>query len=114
MYRDYYAPDSWYEPDCDPEYECSDCDEKKSSLDNAKEFLESIVSMLYSREPLELLKFEEHLDELCHQLDVQIGKGDLQIQRLQEKQKTIQTILPMVEEWKNFNIGYLKQLTQTI
>jgi hypothetical protein len=112
-YRDYYAPDSWYEPDCEPDYECSHCDEKEKTLDNSKEFLESIVSMLYSKEPLDLLAFENHLDELCSYMDVTIDKGDLQVQRLQEK-KIIQNHLPVVDEWKIYNNEYLKNLTHTI
>lgn len=101
---------SWDCP-CDrPEYECSDCDEKESTIENSKEFLESIVNMLYSSEPLDLAKFEDHLDELCGYLDVKIGKGDLQIQRIQ-KEKTIRTtMLPIVQEWVNYNNQYLKQL----
>ena len=109
--RDYYAPDSWYEPDCEPDYECSACDEKEQTLDSAKEFLESLVEMLYSKEALDLNLFENHLDELCHQLDVKIGAGDLQIQR--SKTTSIHTILPIVEQWKTYNNQYLKQLAHT-
>ena len=100
---------SWDCPCDGPEYECYQCNEKEEQLENAKEFLESIVEMLYSREVLDLAKFEDHLDELCHQLDVKIGQGDLQIRRQEEKKSSPQ-VLPLLEAWKQYNNHYLQQL----
>ena len=101
------------EPDCEPEYECSACNGKENTLDTAKEFLESLVDMLYSKEALDLTDFEWKLDELCHYLNVKMIAGDLQIQRKQTP-KTIHNILPIVDEWKTYNNKFLQQLTQTI
>ncbi len=92
-------------------YECPACERKEETLNRTKEFLESIVNMLYSNKPLNLIEFENDLDELCHRMDVQIGFGDLQIQRKETKTITMPTILPMVEQWINFNNQYLAQLT---
>jgi hypothetical protein len=100
---------SWDCPCDGPEYECYKCDEKDKQIDNAKEFLESIVEMLYSKEALDLAEFEDHLDELCAYMDVKIGQGDLQIRRLEER-KTSVPVLPILEAWKQYNNNYLQQL----
>lgn len=76
--------DSWYEPDCEPDYSCYKCDEKQTVIDEAGEWLKTLVKQLYSKEKLDLLEFENNLDELCHLLNIQIGKGDLNIQRKSE------------------------------
>lgn len=60
---------------------CRKCEETEQKFDLAQGFLESLVEKLYSTQDLDLLTFENHLDELCHYLGVNIGKGELQINR---------------------------------
>lgn len=81
--------------------ECYRCEEKTGVLEDAKEFLQSIVDMLYSKETLNVAQFEDHLDELCHQLGVKMNSGDIQIQRL-EKTKSISTVADALENWKQY------------
>lgn len=104
-------PDSWYEPDCYPEYECSGCDNKEKQLETAKEFLESVIQKLYSQNTLDVHELERDLDELCCALDVKLLPGELQIQR-KKQPKTIVSSFNPIEEWKTFNQKYLEQLAQ--
>jgi len=60
---------------------CYDCEEKEKQLYRAKDWLESIVEQLYSKEELDLKRFEDHLDELCHQLDIKLENRLIMIQR---------------------------------
>lgn len=110
--NNYSQKDSWYESDCYQDEECKRCEEKEQTLDYAKEFLEYLVTALYSKQPLNLDKFEESLDELCHALHVKMGSGDLQIQRLKEE-KIIKTSLPM-EKWIVLNSKYFTQITHSL
>jgi len=90
--NDYSQPDSWYEEDYIPQNTCRSCEENEQKLDCAKEILESLVKMLYSRGVLNLNKLEENLDELCHLLQVKMIPGDLQIERAKQ-------IRPFYQEW---------------
>jgi hypothetical protein len=101
MYEDYEFDDMH------DEYECKSCSGKENVLCQAKEFLESIVGMLYSKKPLDINEFEWQLEELCHYLNVKMG-DEIQIQR--KEQKSI--IVPLIQEWQTFNNQYLTQLTQ--
>lgn len=75
-----YSPtDGYYEMEDHPE--CRDCEKKEGTMHEAKNYLESIVQMLYSKDMLDLHKFEDTLDELCHLLNVKLLPEDLQIQR---------------------------------
>jgi hypothetical protein len=100
-FKDYEVSDSWYEPECQPE------DEKQAKLDAASHQLRLVIKHLYSKDPLDLSKLEENLDELCYLLDTEIGQGDLQITR-----KNSKTSLPVVKEWIVYNNNYMKQLAQ--
>ncbi len=88
------------------QYECKACEGKENVLDVAKEFLESIVDMLYSKQPLDASEFECQLEELCYQLNVKMG-DELQIERKQKRS----VIEPLIQEWQQFNNQYLTQLT---
>jgi hypothetical protein len=88
----YSQPDSWYEEDYIPEKICRTCEENEQKIDCAKEILETLVQMLYSKGSLNLNKFEENLDELCHLFQVKLLPGDLQIERTKE-------IRPFYHEW---------------
>lgn len=68
--------------DEEPSHECYLCDDTYKKLDTAKYWLESIVEQLYSTEPIDTLKFEDHLEELCYQLEMHIPKTSLHIKRL--------------------------------
>lgn len=85
----------------DEEYEehdkvCYACEAKDEKLERASEFLDAIVKQLYSRQPLEEVDLEYQLDELCHLLNVQIGAGDLTIERKNTKPQYL-------NNWIQFN-----------
>ena len=68
------------EPDVDPEYYCSACDEHKSNYNRAKEMLEGIVSQSYGNF-YEEGYFEWMLEELAHSLGVRIPEGKLKLKK---------------------------------
>ena len=71
MYNsDYYAPNSWYEQDCEPDHECSKCEQKDKIIEISQDFLSDIVKMLYKNDDLNLAKLDDILGQLCDQLDV--------------------------------------------
>lgn len=71
MYNtDYFAPDSWYEPDYAPETECSKCEENEKMIEISKNYLHSIIKMLYDESHLDIALLDDALGELCYQLDV--------------------------------------------
>jgi hypothetical protein len=110
-YNERYSPSSeWYEPITEPTYQCSDCEPVEQKLNDAKEYLEAVVDMLYSKQPLDRGLLESNLDELCALIGIKIGVGELQVQRT-NKQPTVQPIFS-IEDWKSYNNKYLKQLTQ--
>jgi len=74
-------PSSWYEPDCDYDVECDSCDKLNRKLDNAKDFLEGIMEIMYSKDRFDEATFESHLDELCSYLGVPMNLGELMIRR---------------------------------
>lgn len=61
--------------------ECSTCDDLLLKKDRAREWLKSVVDQLYSSKPLNPLKLENDLDELCYYLDVKLLPGEMQVQR---------------------------------
>ncbi len=102
----------FYDSEFEPEYECRECDEKDRKIYDAKDYLVSIVHKLYSKDTLDVYELENDLDELCHALGVKLLPGELQIQRKSEKKEEIVQLFKPIEEWKEFNNYYLKQLTQ--
>lgn len=74
-------PASWFEPDCDYENECDGCDKLNKKLENAKEFVESLVEMMYSKEKLDVDLFTWRLEEACSYLDIGFPINDIQIKR---------------------------------
>jgi len=62
--QDYYVTDSWYEPDCDPCYECPDCEDHITNIDHAADHLTAVLEMLYGDEQLDTAQLEDHLDEI--------------------------------------------------
>ncbi len=72
-------PDSWYEQE--DQYDCNCGDDSYKKLENAREFLESVVEMMYSKEKLNMEDFESHLEEACSYLDIGFPMGDIQIKR---------------------------------
>lgn len=62
-------------------HECYLCDDTYKKLDTAKYWLESIIEQLYSNDPIDPVKFEDHLEELCHQLEMNVPKSTLLIKR---------------------------------
>lgn len=88
--------DDFYE-----ERSCLECNEKGEIIEKAGEFLNSIINQLYTREELNTIELESNLDELCYLLDVNIGKGDLTI----ERKNKVPTYL---SSWAEFNKTTLK------
>lgn len=70
------------EPYYEPEIVCRHCEEKEKIIDVAKEYLESIVKILYSSQEIDLLKIQDDLIEICHSFGVEIPKNELRITRL--------------------------------
>lgn len=50
-------------------------------LDLMADKLRDIVKQLYSTKPLDKAMLESNLDDLCDMLEVDVNKGDLQIER---------------------------------
>lgn len=94
MYDDYT-----YDDIC---FTCNYCEETQGNKDNIREFLQSIMNQLYSSEPLNVARLEDDFDNLCHQLDIKIMPGEMQIQRL-EKPK-------FLNNWIKFNCEHLEQI----
>jgi transposase-like protein len=91
----------------DEEYEyhdnvCFECEERNEKLERAADFLDNIVKILYSNQPLETVDLEYNLDELCHLLNVDMGKGDLTIERKNKQTKYL-------SNWIEFNKQHLKR-----
>ena len=93
----------------EPEYEreCKCCLEKEQTVDEASQYLEKIIKILYGREYLDKVALENCLDELCHLLQVKTIAGDLQVTRSSEE---IKHIMPkLLNHWVEQNNEYLKQ-----
>lgn len=50
-------------------------------LENAREFMEAVIEMMYSKEDLNMDDFERCLEEACHYLDIDFPLDDIQIKR---------------------------------
>lgn len=74
-------PDSWFEPDCDYEYDCDSCDRLHKKLENARDFMEAVVEMMYSKDKLNMDDFERCLEETCSYLDIGFPVDEIQIKR---------------------------------
>jgi hypothetical protein len=96
---DYFAPDSWYEPDYYYEPECSGCEEKEKATQVAREYLEELITILYSEEKLDTAKLDDILGELAHQFDCKVPAHLPRVSREDG-----------ISKWINFNNQYLKQL----
>lgn len=70
--RDYCAPDWWYEPDVEPEYTCYACDEKDKQIEFIADQMTAVIGLLYGKEKLDVAVLEDHLDEICHALDLKL------------------------------------------
>lgn len=85
-----YKTNHWFEHhDHFPEYICVDCEEKKPKIEEAKEYLEHLISLLYGDSELEPLEVDEDISEICHRLQVEIPQGRPKIYR-EKKQLIIQ------------------------
>lgn len=74
--------DTWlHEDEVKQIYKCASCEKNEEYMEEAHEYLTSIVKQLYSREPINLLELESDLDELCARFEVKLIPGDLQISR---------------------------------
>jgi hypothetical protein len=67
--------------DCQDDYDCPGCEDKKNKLDNAADFLKGVLNQLYGAEDFEGDRLEYCLDELCTYLGVKIPDGDLMIKQ---------------------------------
>ena len=77
----YGPPSSWYEPDCEPEYRCFDCEDKEKIIEESRECLEYIVHRLYSQDALDIQQLHNYIEYLCEKLNANVDMEDLQIQR---------------------------------
>jgi hypothetical protein len=102
-YLDYYLPDSWYEPDYEPEYECWKCDEKDKVIENAQDFFSGIVDMLYGKVDLDVDHLDNMIEELGSYLDVNIPSDAKNILKKDNMQNVLQS-------WIKFNNNHLKAL----
>lgn len=94
------------------ECECRECEDAANKEYYSKQFLQSIVGMLYCKEAFDEDQFITDLDELCGYLDVSMPLTDLQIQKKQKP--AIAETTYVVKEWQKFNNQFLTQLTTTI
>jgi hypothetical protein len=75
-YNDFGPPDSWYEPDCDPETPADYGwvrEEDIPDLDSVKDFLKGVIEAVYVTGNVEEL--ENCLDEICGQFDLKLPAG---------------------------------------
>lgn len=99
--RDYYLPTSWYEQDYQSLQACDSCEQKEQTLEDAQEYLSQLIHHLYGKEPLDVAKFEDVLDELCYLFDVKLPATLPTVERKKETN---------LENWIEFNNNHLKQL----
>lgn len=84
MFKDVYAPQSWYEPDeADPydDYECKDCSRKKDKLEESAKCFKAVIEILYGNQEIDFALLEKNLDAICDELDVNPIIGFLNIRR---------------------------------
>lgn len=76
-YKDYYVPDSWYEPDYDPpspaDYGWVHEDDLPN-LDSVEDFLKGVIEAVYVTGNVEEL--ENCLDEICSQFNLKLPAGE--------------------------------------
>lgn len=80
--------DSWYEPEYSFEEYRRDhiLDEFEEKKENCADHFREVLKMLYDEGPLDLIKLEDHLDEMTYYFDsVKMIPGDLKICRSQQK-----------------------------
>lgn len=99
--KEYYAPDSWYEPDVEIEHTCYQCDEKDKKIEHMADHMTAIIEMLYSREKLEVAKLEDHLDEVCHALGLKLPAEMPNVERKRS-------------EIFNFAVGLTREFAQNL
>ena len=68
-----------------PQITCCHCDDREEVIHEASGFLKEILKQAYSKENLDIHRFEHCLDMLCHLLKVPMNTGDIQISRTQVK-----------------------------
>lgn len=71
--------DSWYEPE--DQYECDCGNNSDKNIESAKDFMEAIVEMMYSKKELNMDDFEGFLEEVCAHLDIDFPLEEIQIKR---------------------------------
>lgn len=64
--------------------DCHKCDKKDKEKDDASEWMQEVISHLYSHNDLDINKLQNALDELCHYFDMRLCPGDLMIERFKE------------------------------
>ncbi len=77
--------DRWIDEDDCCDRECRECEKKQHTIDNAKDFLEGVIQALYSHKPLDVDALDNHLEELCAFLEVNMPKERIQVQRKQSE-----------------------------
>jgi hypothetical protein len=77
--------DTWrtgyYEGDNTPDYECRECKDTYRKLDLAQGYMTKVLDMLYNDKALDILQFENMLDELCWSLDIKLRTEDLKLRK---------------------------------
>lgn len=88
--------------------ECCGCDDKHEQIENAKYWLQHLIDLIYSKNPLEEAEIECALEELAHTVGMKIPEIEPQI--IRKPRAKIEPINNMIEDWMNFNTKYLKSL----
>lgn len=97
----YCAPDSWYDDDRydDSEIKCDGCDDKQIIIDNAKNYLQLIIDVLYGEEKIDKAQLDDMIGDLCHELEMEMPIHLPKVQRGD-----------LLSHWVKFNNQHLKQL----
>jgi hypothetical protein len=85
--------------------ECCDCEDKQYRLDDARHFMNLILTQLYSREPLDKIDLATNLEELAYKLGIRqkdFPDGPINIDRPFDADA--------LDDWKDWNFEYLKKL----
>lgn len=97
--NDFNMPDSWYEPVCHYETECTSCTRLENTMESARDFLKNVLKMLYGRDELDIAQLDDQLGELANQLDLEFPVGLPNVARKDA-----------LSQWIEFNNNYLKKL----
>ena len=81
-------------------------DKLQDTIENAKNHLDDIISILYSDKEVDCSKLDELFFCLCDELGISFRQHELLIQRKLPAKKP----LSFIESWKSENNQYLKQL----